>query len=162
VRKNLKQTVAVEFPQQGAVPVPISINQSSAPFFAVLAGSGSAAAGPIPISHLHIQGAANKNDQARVARILVSAAERFTLLDTYLTSGIPYTIRCYSESARGGFAVGARIVPGEVIVDFFAGREVSPRFPAVVEHICSELRRVFGQRIQVRKRGEFMFKTSHE
>jgi len=105
--------------------------------------------GPTPTSHLHIAGAANNEDQARVGQVLIATAERFTLLDTYLTSGVPYTIRCYSESARGGFAVGARVVAEDVVVDFFAGREASPRFPAVVEHICSELRRVFGGRIQV-------------
>jgi hypothetical protein len=36
---------------------------------------------------------------------------------------------------------------------FFAGREASPRFPVMVEHVCAELRRVFGGRIQVLKRG---------
>ncbi len=141
----------MQFAPPDATSVPIAMNQGSSPFFAVLAGSGSAITGPAPISHLCLQGAANGADQARVAEILISTAERFTLLDTYLTSGIPYTIRCYSESARGGFAVGARLVAEDVLVDFFSGREASPRFPAVVEHICSRLRRVFGGRMRVLK-----------
>ena len=127
----------------------VPINHGPTSCFAVMAGSQAAITGPTLTGRIHIHGAANEEDQARVAQILVSTAEHFTLLDTYLTSGIPYTIRCYSESARGGFAVGARVVSGDVIVDFFSGREASPRFPAVVERICSKLRHVFVGRIQV-------------
>lgn len=151
MRKTLKQTVAVEFPPPDVTTVPILISRGPSPFFAVLAGCRRAAAGPAPISHLCLQGAANQADQARVAEMLLATAGRFTLLDTYLTSGMPYTIRCYSESARGGFAVGARVVAEDVVVDFFAGRETSPRFHAVVEHVCSQLRRAFGGRVEVLK-----------
>ena len=151
MRKIFQQNIAVKLPQHDATEVPFPMKLDPPHFFAVLAGCGSAISGPAPISHLHIQEAANGEDQARVARILIATAERFTLLDTYLTSGMPYTIRCYSESARGGFAVGARVVAENVMVDFFAGREASPRFPAVVEHVCSEMRRVFGGRVQVLK-----------
>jgi hypothetical protein len=140
------------FPSHDATGVPIPINHGATSCFAVLAGSAIDVTGPSPISHLYILGAANEEDRARVAQILIATADRFTLLDTYLTSGIPYTIRCYSESARGGCAVCARVVARDVMVDFFAGRELSPRFPAVVQHICSEFRRVFGGRIQLRMR----------
>jgi hypothetical protein len=152
VRKISKNAGAAMFPCQDATAIPIPINFGQTACFAVLAGSGITIPGPPLISHLHIQGAANLKDQARVEQILISTAEHFTLLDTYLTSGVPYTIRCYSESARGGFAVGARVVAEDVIVNFFSGREASPRFPAVVEHVCSGLRRVFGERIHVLKR----------
>jgi hypothetical protein len=35
------------------------------------------------------------------------------------------------------------------MVDFFAGRDTTPRFTAFVEQICAELRRVFADRITV-------------
>jgi hypothetical protein len=149
VRKIFKHVVKVMFASDDATGVPIPINQGATSCFAVLAGSSFAFPGPSPISHAYVLGAANEEDRARVAQILTGTAERFTLLDTYLTSGIPYTIRCFSESARGGCAVCARVVATDVMVDFFAGRESSPRFPAVVQHICRELRRAFGGRIQL-------------
>ncbi len=107
--------------------------------------------GPAPISHLRIQGAINAMDQARVEQILISTAARFAMLETTVTSGVRGTIRCYSESPQGGFAAGARICAGDIVVDFFAGRKPTPRFPAFVEHICAELRRVFVERIMVVK-----------
>jgi hypothetical protein len=113
-----------------------------------------ASPGPAPISHLHIPQAGNENDTARVEQILVATAGRFALLETTDTSGVRGTIRCYSESAKGGFATGARVVAGDIVVDFFSGREVSPRFPVVVEHVCSELHRVFGERLRVLKKSQ--------
>jgi hypothetical protein len=107
--------------------------------------------GPAPISQLRIQGAENAMDQARVEQILIATAERFAMLETTGTSGVRGTIRCYAESPQGGFAVGARFCAGDIVVDFFAGREPTPRFLAVVEHICAELRRVFVERIMVVK-----------
>ena len=153
MRKISKQTVKVAFSQNYATVIPIDQRPTSC--FAVLAGSEVGITGPTPTGRIRIQGAANEEDQARLAQILVSTAEHFTLLDTYLTSGIPYTIRCYSESARGGFAVGARVVAEDVVVDFFAGREPSARFPTVVDQICSQLHRVFGGRIQVLNTHDF-------
>jgi len=73
------------------------------------------------------------------------------MLESTSTSTVRGTIRCYSESPKGGFAAGARIFAGNIFVDFFAGRELSPRFPTFVEHICAELRRVFVERITVVK-----------
>ena len=107
--------------------------------------------GPAPISHLRIQGAVNKNDKARVEHIIISTAERFAMVETTSTSGVRGTIRCYCESPKGGFAAGARIFAEDIFVDFFADRELSPRFPGFVEHICAELRRVFVERIAVVK-----------
>jgi hypothetical protein len=107
-------------------------------------------------SQLHIKGAANKGDKARVERIFVSAAEQFVMLDTTVTSRVPDTIRCYSESEKGGFAVGARVVAQFVIIDFSPGRAASLRFLAIEEHISSELRRIFGERVVVPKEFEFI------
>jgi len=106
-------------------------------------------------NQLHIKAAANVDDRARVEQILVSAAEKFAMLDTTVTSRVPNTIRCYSESGRRGFAIGARVVDKIVIVDLF-DRENSPRFPDVEEYIISELRRVFGERISVPKESEMV------
>ena len=107
-------------------------------------------------SQLHIKGAANKGDKSRVERILVSAAEQFAMLDTTVTSRVSDTIRCYSESEKGGFAVGARVVGQFVIIDFTPGKVVSLRFASVEEHISSELRRVFGERVLAPKGLEFI------
>jgi hypothetical protein len=107
-------------------------------------------------SQLQIKAAANAGDRARLELILVSAAEKFAMLDTTITSRVPDTIRCYSETFKGGFAVGARVVGEVVIVDLSAGRQASPRFPAVEEHIISELRRVFDERIHVPKDSEII------
>jgi hypothetical protein len=106
-------------------------------------------------SQLHIKAGANADDRARVKQILVSAAEKFAMLDTTVTSRVPDTICCYSEMAGSGFAIAARVVDEIVIVDLF-DRKDSPRFPAVEEHIISELRRVFGERIHVPSESEII------
>jgi len=144
-------TIPVASPEYDTSAIPIPIN------FGVDASSEGRASsrmiinGPAPISHLRIRGTVNKNDQARVERILVSTAVRFAMTETTSISGVRGTIRSYSESPKGGFAVGARSFAEDIIVDFFAGRELSPRFPAFVEHICAELRRAFVERITVVK-----------
>jgi hypothetical protein len=133
-----------------AIPTPLDIGAASS--FEVRASSSMIINGPAPISHLRIQGVVNENDKARVEQILISTAEQFAMLETTFTSGVRGTIRCYSESPKGGFAAGARIFAEDIFVDFFAGRELSLRFPGFVEHICAELRRVFVERITVVKR----------
>ena len=84
------------FPTREATVIPIPINQGPTSCFAVLAGSEAVIAGTAPVGRLSILAGANGEDQERVAQILISAAETFTMLDPYLTSGVPYTIRCYS------------------------------------------------------------------
>ena len=142
-------TIPVASPEYdaSAIPTPVNIGITSTSVV-----PANIITGPAPISRLRIQGAVSENDKARVAQILISTAERFALWETTITSGVRGTIRCYSESPKGGFAAGARIVVEDIIVDFFAGREHSPRFPAFVEHICAELRRVFVERIMVIKK----------
>jgi hypothetical protein len=145
--------IPVAFPEYDASAIPTPMDIGAATNSEVRASSKMIINGPAPISHLRIQGAVNKNDQARVEQILISTAEHFAMLETTFTSGVRGTIRCYCESPKGGFAVGARILAGDIFVDFFAGRELSPRFPAFVERLCAELRRVFVERITVVKIG---------
>ena len=143
--------IPAAFPEYDAsvVPTPADIGRTSPS--GLPAHSGISITGPARISRLRIQGAANDNDPMRVEQILISTAKRFAMLETTVTSGVRGTIRCYSESPKGGFAAGARVVNRDVIVDFFGGRELSPRFPAFVEHVCAELRRVFVARMTVIK-----------
>lgn len=86
-----------------------------------------------------------------MVQILISTAQRFAMLETTVTLGVRGTIRSYVESPKGGFATGARIVAEDIYVDFFAGREPSPRFPAFVKQICAALRHAFRDRIHVLK-----------
>jgi hypothetical protein len=113
------------------------------------AQAGTGINGPAPISRLRIQGAANERDQEEAEQILVVTAARFAMLETTAISGVRGTVRCYSENPKGGFNVGARILAADIMVDFFAGRDTTPRFTAFVEQICAELRRVFADRITV-------------
>lgn len=144
-------TIPVAFPEYDASAIPTPIDIGAVFSSEVRASSRMISNGPAPISHLQIQGAVNENDKARVEQILISTAEHFAMSDTTFTSGVRGTIRCYCESPNGGFAIGARILAEDVFVDFFAGRELSPRFPGFVEHVCAELRRVFVERITVVK-----------
>ena len=107
-------------------------------------------------TQIHIKEAANAPDKATIKQILVSAAERFTALDNTVTSRVPDTIICYTESFGVGFAFGARVVGEIIIVDLFPGREPSPNFPAVEKKISSELRRCFGERLYFPKQSEFI------
>ena len=77
-------------------------------------------------------------------------------MDNTVTSRVPDTIRCYCERIGFGFAIGARVVREIIIVDFYAGKEPSPRFPAVEERITSELRRIFGERISIPEASEYI------
>jgi hypothetical protein len=107
-------------------------------------------------TQVHIKVTASTEDKALVEQILVSAAEEFSLLDTTVTSRVPNTIHCYSESYGAGFAIGARVVGGLIIMDLSAGKPVSPRYPAFAEHIISGLRRVFGERVHIPEPSEFI------
>jgi hypothetical protein len=102
----------------------------------------------------HIKSLGGLEDRAPAEQILVSAAERFGMLDTSVTSRVPDTIRCYSETARGGFATGARVVGDLIIVDLVPGRTPSPRYPEVEAHFAAELHRVFGSRVSRVKEAE--------
>jgi hypothetical protein len=107
-------------------------------------------------AQLHIQGASGVEDKARVEQVLVATATEFGIFDTTVTSRVPDTIRCYSERIGHGFAIGARVVGDLIIVDFYAGKEPSPRFPAVEERLTSELRRIFGERIIIPKASDYI------
>lgn len=141
------------FPEYDASAMPTRIDIGETSGSGVRTSSSMITNGPAPISHLRIRGPANENDQARVEQILTATAEHFAMIETTSTSGVRGTMRCYSESPQGGFAAGARILAGDIFMDFFAGRELSPRFPKFVEHLCAELRRAFVDRITVVKIG---------
>src|SRR3569833_2113288 len=101
------------------------------------------------IQQLQIRDAACPDDVRRVECVLVSAASRFRLADNTATSRVPNTIRSYAEKPGYGFGLGARVVRDLVVVDFNRRSEPSPDFPAAVEHIHSELRRIFGDRVHL-------------
>jgi hypothetical protein len=107
-------------------------------------------------TQLHIQDASGVEDRARVELVLVSAAAEFGIFDTTATSLVPDTIRCYSERIGHGFAIGARVVREIIIVDFYAGEEPTPRFPAIEEHITSELVHIFGDRLNSPEASEYI------
>jgi hypothetical protein len=98
-------------------------------------------------TQLHIQAASGTEDRAQVEQILASVAKEFGIVDTTVTSCVPDTIRCYSEHIGHGFAIGARVVGNLIIVDFNAGKEPSPGFPAFEKRVTSELRRIFDERV---------------
>ena len=100
-------------------------------------------------TQFHVQNASGLEDRLLVEKILVSAAAKFGIADTTVTSRVPDTIRCYSERIGYGFAIGARVVGEIIIVDFYAGREPSPNFHAVEDYITSEMRRIFAERITI-------------
>ena len=58
------------------------------------------------------------NDQRIVENALLTAAEKFRLLDNTVTSRVPNTIRSFVEKDSGGIGIGARIVNDLIIVDF--------------------------------------------
>ena len=105
-------------------------------------------------TQLHIQDASGVEDRTRVEQVLVAAATDFGIVDTTVTSRVPDTIRCYSERIGFGFAIGARVVSENIIVDFYTGKEPSLRFPAVEERITADLRRIFGERLIIPKVSE--------
>lgn len=107
--------------------------------------------------HVHIENAANAEDKGRVKHILATAAERFAMLDTTVTSRVPDTICGYSESYKGGFFIGARVVGDVIIVDLSIGRNESPpRYPEVERFVVSELLEVFGTRMCLAERDKFI------
>lgn len=105
---------------------------------------------------LHISKSASPEDTASVARIFAATAEQFGMVNTTVTSRVQDTICCHSESFKGGFSIGARIVGEIVIADLGPGRPPSPRFPTVAAHITQELFRVFGERLTTAKESEFI------
>jgi hypothetical protein len=107
-------------------------------------------------TQFHIKAMVSVEDKALVKQILISAAEQFSLLDTTVTSRVKDTILCYSESYGSGFAIGARVVGGLIIVDLSAGKPASPRYPAFAEHTISGLRQVFGERVHIPEPSEFI------
>lgn len=107
-------------------------------------------------TQLHIPDASGVEDRAHVEQILVAAAKEFGIVDTTVTSRVPDTIRCYSERIGHGFAIGARVVGDLIIVDFYTGKQPSPRFPAVEERLTSELRLIFGERIIIPKTSDYI------
>ena len=106
------------------------------------------------VQQLHIRDSVPSEDVQHVERVLLNAASRFALADNTHTSRVPNTIRSYSEKLGYGFGLGARVVRDLIIVDFNRRSEPSPEFPAVVEHIHSELRRVFGDRVYLSRAAE--------
>lgn len=95
----------------------------------------------------HIKESGGAQDRKLVEQLLASAATRFGMLDTSVTSRVPDTIGCYSESLKGGFAAGARVVGDVIIVDISAGRTPSPRYPEVEAYFITALTSAFGNRV---------------
>jgi hypothetical protein len=107
-------------------------------------------------TQIHILDAFGLEDRARVEQILVSAAAKFGIADTTVTSRVPDTIRCYSERVGFGFAVGGRVVGKLVILDFYAGKAPSSDFPVIKQDIISALCCAFGDRIHIPKESEYI------
>jgi hypothetical protein len=105
---------------------------------------------------LHIRSAANAADRERIAQILAIASDKFVMINTTVTSRVPETICCYSESYKGGFCTGARVEGEMVIVDLGPGRVPSPRFPEVESHLIAELGREFGNRLHIANEAQFI------
>ena len=97
-------------------------------------------------TQIHLRNSSVAEDRTRVHQLLVSTAVEFDIADNTETSRVPDTITCYSERVGHGFALGARMVDAMIIVDFFPGKEPSPLFSIVREHISSKLRGMFGER----------------
>jgi hypothetical protein len=98
---------------------------------------------------IQILGGRNPHDRALVEEFLVSAAIRFSMVETPVTARVPKTIRCYSERYGGGFAAGARVHGELVVVDLVPGQLPSARFAEVKAHFITELNRLFGDRSHV-------------
>lgn len=108
-------------------------------------------------SQIHIRNFAGALDWLLVERVLVSAAQRFGMADATIISRDPPAIRCHSQKAGYGFAIGGRVHgnnPG--IVDFHPGKQPSEHFLPMVESITSELQRIFGERYHVPQLSEYI------
>jgi hypothetical protein len=105
-------------------------------------------------TQIHISDASGAEDRVRVDQILTSAAAKFGIVDTTVTSRVPDTIRCYSERVGFGFAIGGRVVGELIVVDFYSGKAASSVFPVIEEDIILELRRTFGERMHLPNESE--------
>jgi hypothetical protein len=95
----------------------------------------------------HIE-TASPEDKTRVEQVLVTAASKFWLVDTTVTSRVPLTIKCYSEKLGNGFGLGARIVDNLIVLDFNAVGGNTNSFSTTMKFIISELNLLFGHRLQ--------------
>lgn len=105
-------------------------------------------------TQVHLQDAANASDRNRVEQILDATAVKFGLTDNTITSRVPDTIRSIVERQGYGFGIGGRVVNQIIIIDFFPNKSPSTAFPAIKEHIISELCQAFGDRVYFPKEAE--------
>jgi hypothetical protein len=78
-------------------------------------------------------------DRAVVERILLETSKKFQLFDNTATSKVQDTIKSLVEREHHGFGLGARIVNGLIVIDFFPHRNPPPMFNDVRQFVMDNL-----------------------
>jgi hypothetical protein len=79
------------------------------------------------------------NDQRIVENALLTAVEKFSLLDNTVTSRVPNTIRSFVEKDGSRIGIGARIINDLIIVDFNSLGDQSQSFIDIYASILAEI-----------------------
>ena len=79
------------------------------------------------------------NDRRIVENALLTAAEKFRLLDNTVTSRVPNTIRSFVEKDGSRIGIGARIINDLIIVDFNSLGDPPQSFIDIYASIFAEM-----------------------
>lgn len=116
---------------------------------------------PVKKSQIQIAAANVDESKASVEKILLTGAEKFNLYDNSDTSRVPDTIKSIVEGKGFGFGLGARVAKGIIYVDFFPGKNTSPKFEEVRQFILYELRKTFQLELEEIEEGDPAFYKTH-